>query len=91
MILPCKVKRLSVLLFLNVVASLVLILLGMAVVLTKQHFQYQANTIKSRRVLSYHFVGLRAIADRKLRISKHQLKQAMINIHSLIAGANYDI
>lgn len=86
-----KVKRLSVLLFLNVIASLVLILLGMAVVLTKQHFQYQANTIKSRRVLSYHFVGLRAIADCKLRISKHQLKQAIFNIHSLIAVANYDI
>lgn len=62
----------------------------MAVFLTKQHFQYQAITIKHRRVLSYHFVGLRAIADRKFRISKHQLKQAMARIHSLIESANYD-
>lgn len=85
-----KTARLAVLLFLNVIASLVLILLGMAVILTKQHYQYQANSIKSRRVLSYHFVGLRAIADQKLIILNHQLEQAMAKIHSLIEVANYD-
>jgi len=85
-----KLARLAVLLFLNVVASLVLIVLGMAIVLAKQHFQYQANTVKNRRVLSYHFIGLRVIADRRLKILSDQLKQAMAKIHSLIEVANYD-
>ncbi len=70
-------------------ASLVLILIGMAVVLTNQ--QYQANTIKSRRVLSFHFIGLRAIADKKLKIPQLHIRYALEQIHLLIKGCSYEL
>lgn len=86
-----KPARLAVLLFLNVMASLVLILIGMAVVLTNQQYQYQANTIKSRRVLSFHFIGLRAIADKQLKLSLLNIRYALEKINLLIKGCSYEL
>lgn len=79
-----KPMRLAILLFLNVIASIVLILVGIAVSLANKQFQYQANTIKTRRVLSYHFVGLRAIADKKLQLSLDFIQRALKYAHCLI-------
>lgn len=62
--------RIAVLLFINVIASIVLILIGFAVVMANQYYQYQANTVRRRRVLSFHFIGLRACSDKKIRLFK---------------------
>lgn len=63
-----SIRRLSVLILLTTLASRVLILTGIAVTLAKKHRDYQANSIKNKRVISFQFLGLRAIADRRLKI-----------------------
>ena len=83
--------RIAVLLFLNVIASIVLILIGFAVVIANQHYQYQANTVRTRRVLSFHFIGLRACSDEKFRLLKRQLSDAMDKIHKIIDEVSYSI
>jgi hypothetical protein len=66
-----KLNRLSILLLLVNLASLVLILLGVGVTVAKKHWQFQANTEREKRVLSFHTLGLRAIAKR-LRLTVKQ-------------------
>lgn len=66
-----KLSRLSILLLLATLASLALILLGVGVTVAKKHWQFQANTEREKRVLSFHTLGLRAIAKRlKLTIKQ---------------------
>jgi len=66
-----KLNRLSILLLLVNLASLVLILLGVGVTVAQRHWQFQANTEREKRVLSFHTLGLRAIAKRiKLTIKE---------------------
>lgn len=66
-----KLNRLSILLLLVNLASLALILLGVGVTVAKKHWQFQANTEREKRVLSFHTLGLRAIAKR-LRLTVKQ-------------------
>ncbi|WP_220740524.1 IS4 family transposase, partial [Shewanella sp. c952] len=58
------VSRLSVLLLIACLSQFVLYLLGLAVKAAGKHWQYQANSIKHRNVLSNQFIGLRAYKDR---------------------------
>ncbi len=53
------IKRLSVLLLLAAIASLILVILGLLAEANNLHRQFQANTVTSRRVLSFHYLGLR--------------------------------
>jgi len=59
-----KLNRLSILLLLANLASLALILLGVGVTVAQKHWQFQANTEREKRVLSFHTLGLRSIAKR---------------------------
>lgn len=75
-----KLNRLSILLLLANLASLALILLGVGVTVAKKHWQFQANTEREKRVLSFHTLGLRAIAKRvKLTVKqwRNTLKHCM--------------
>lgn len=61
-----KQHRISVLLLLENLASLVLILMGVTVTVANKHRQFQANSCRDKRVLSFHSLGLRAIARRMI-------------------------
>ena len=77
--------RLQVLLLIALVAQYLLFLLGLAVKETGKHRRYQANSIKSRNVLSNQFIGLRAYKDKYLVILKKHWEAAINKLISLIA------
>ncbi len=78
---------LSVLLLLAMLAQYVLFLLGMAVKLSKQHLIYQANSLKTKSVLSYQFIGLRAFKDRTLKLRRADWQAAMDKMQQLMQEA----
>ena len=77
-------KRLSVLLLVALLAQYLLFLLGLTVKVANQHRQYQANSIKSKNVLSNQFIGLRAYKDRQLRLLKKHWVEALDTLKKLI-------
>lgn len=77
-------QYLSVLLLLAMLAQYVLFLLGMAVKLSQQHLRYQANSIKTKAVLSYQFIGLRAFKDQCLKLRKSDWQAAKLKIQQLM-------
>lgn len=79
-----RLDYLAVLLLIGMLAQYVLFLLGMAVRLTQTHLGYQANSLKTRAVLSYQFIGLRAFRDRRLRFKKRDWEAAKQKIQSLM-------
>jgi len=60
-------ERLQLLLLVAMIATFVLWLLGMTARHTQQHYQYQANSIKKRHVLSVIYLGLRIAGDQRFR------------------------
>lgn len=70
-----KKQRLSILILLATLASLVAILLGIVLVTSNKHKRFQANT-ETKSVLSFHYLGLRAIACR-IRFTMRQWKAAL--------------
>ena len=42
---------------------------GLSVYLADKHRRYQANTIRHKKVLSFHFLGLRVFKDPDIRIT----------------------
>lgn len=82
--LTWQVERLQSLLLIAHLALLVAWLLGKATELTGQHWQYQANTIKKRRVLSTIFIGLKIIDDRRVTITAYALIMAWQQLHDSI-------
>jgi hypothetical protein len=84
-----SIRRLSVLILLTTLASMVLILTGIAVTLAKKHRNYQANSIKNKRVISFQFLGLRAIADRRLKIPIALFRQAREKLNDYALEAQY--
>ena len=79
-----KIKRLSVLLLIGLLAQYLLFLLGLAVKEAGKHRQYQANSVKRRNVLSNQFIGLRAYKDKKLRLLKQHWFDALKALEKLI-------
>jgi len=79
-----KQKRIEVLLLIAMLAQYLLFLLGMTVKLLGKHRRYQANSVKDRNVLSYQFIGLRAVKDRHLILDKNSFDLALNRIQQLI-------
>jgi len=77
-------KRLSVLLLVALLAQYLLFVLGLAVKEAGKHRQYQANSIKTRNVLSNQFIGLRAYKDKQLRLLKQHWLGAIKALQQLI-------
>ena len=71
-----SIKRLQILLLIATLAIVVLWLLGMAMVLMEKHYQFQANSIRKRKVLSVVFIGLQVIHNTKTRLSKDDIDAA---------------
>lgn len=79
-----SLKRLQLLLLVAMIATFVLWLLGMAARLTQQHWQYQANSIKSRHVLSVIYLGLRIAGDQRFRFKLDELPCLSKVLHETI-------
>lgn len=82
-------QRITVLILLTTLANLVTTLIGWTVVTANKHRRYQANTTKTKRVLSFHFVGLRAFVDNKLRLSLRDWQTAMEQFKATLQAVNY--
>ena len=67
-------------------AQIVLFLLGLAVRKMNKHWHYQANTVKTRAVLSYQFIGLRAYKDQQLRLTIKDWQGAIAELQRLMQG-----
>lgn len=75
-------ERLEVLLLISNIAVLVAWLIGKIVVSYGRHYAYQANTTKTRRVLSTFFIGCRAI--KKPDKEKIRLKDLLLSFNLLV-------
>ena len=64
---------LEILLMIAELAQFVLFIIGIAVCKAGKQLRYQASSITKKRVLSFQFVGLRAVKDNQLRLCKKDL------------------
>lgn len=80
-----KPARLTILVLLTTLASLVAILLGMTLVMANKHRRFQANT-ETKPVLSFHTLGLRALASR-IRFTHSQWSRALKWFSDNVQGA----
>ena len=80
-------RRLEVLLLLALCALFALWLTGKAVEQAGAHYQYQANSIKNRPVLSTVFIGWQVMLRGKTPASPSQLLQALAELHMLVRQA----
>ena len=80
----------SILILLITLANLILILLGLILQSSGQQYRFQANTVKTKRVLSLHFLGLRVWAEKRLKILKRIWREAITQLQRYIEGAAHD-
>ena len=71
-----SIERLQVLLLIATLALMVLWILGMAVILLKKHYQFQANTVRHKKVLSIIFIGLQMVNQTRIRLSRNDISAA---------------
>lgn len=83
-----NMKRLEVLLIIAAVTQYLLYWLGLAVKEAKKHWQYQANSIRTRNVLSCQFIGLRAYKDKRLKLNEKHWKSALNTLKALTENPN---
>lgn len=74
-----KTRRLTVLVLVATLASMVAMLIGMAVTTAGLHRRFQANT-KTSQALSFHTLGLRALAV-GLKMQRRHWRQTILWIH----------
>ena len=78
------VERLPVLLFIAALALMVAWRMGKATALTEPHWQYQANTVRTRKVLSTIFIGLKIRDDKRTTLTTRDLSAAGNTRHDII-------
>lgn len=79
-----QVERLQILLLIAALALMVAWLMGKAAELTDQHWQYQANTVRTRKVLSTIFIGLKMIDDKRTTLTAHDIIATWKTLHDII-------
>lgn len=79
-----SVTRLQVLLLLANLAIVVVWLLGLATMLSEQHYQFQANSVRHKRILSVVFIGLQMIHNTRLVLYDRYYKLAWDEFHCLL-------
>ena len=77
-----SIKRLSILILLTTLVHWLLMVIGLATKLTNQHRQYQANSSKKDNVLSLHFLGLRAVANKAAKLTMKAFLKASKQLHT---------
>ena len=78
--------RLEVLLLLAALANWLHYMLGLAAELAGKHWQFQANTVKHRRVLSFNYLGKRLCRLARVKITAEEIHAA---IRQILAWAAY--
>lgn len=78
-----QIRRMTILILLTTLANWILVILGMATIISGQHRQYQANTTRHKNVLSLPFIGLRVVVDRKIQLRRRELRQAIDRLNFL--------
>ncbi len=81
-------NRIGILMLIATLAAMLLLIIGTATELTGKARNYQANTVKHRRVLSLHFLALRVIADTRLTINPVFFEQAITHMNTIISKAD---
>jgi len=69
-------------------ALMVLWLLGMEVILLKQHYPFQANRVRHKKGLSSVFIGLQVIHDTRIRLSKSDIESAWQHLLTILNQQN---
>jgi hypothetical protein len=70
-----KPKRYGIILLIVLLTNFIACLIGQALELKKKHYEFQANSIKNRRVLSYFYLGCQAF-KKKLKVTLKDMKVA---------------
>ncbi len=78
--------RLQILLLIANLALVVIWLLGCATILRQQHYQFQANSVRHKRVLSVIFIGLQMIHDTRINLSSQDINDAWDVLDELCYG-----
>ena len=78
-----NIVRLQVLLLIAILALTVLWLLGMATILLEQHYQFQANSVRHKKVLSIIFIGLQMVHETKIHLSGDDISAAWDQLNVL--------
>lgn len=79
-----SVARMQTLLVIANLALMVLWLLGLATMLRGQHYQFQANSVRHKRVLSMVFIGRQMIHETRIRLTPDDLNVAWEQLHVLL-------
>jgi len=79
-----SVMRLQILLLLASLAMVVLWLLGLATTASGYHYQFQANSVRHKRVLSVVFIGLQMIHNVRLIITDNHMDIARQDFQCLL-------
>ncbi len=82
-----KINRIAILMLIAILAALLLIMIGAAAEQAGFARRFQANTIKSRRVLSLHYLGLRMIAQNRLVLKPGDFDKSVAHMKYMIAQA----
>jgi hypothetical protein len=78
-------RRLQILLLIASLATFVLWILGTIAKQSGQHWQYQANTVKDRNVLSVIYLGLRVAYDERFVLCERAITQAAETLWKMMA------
>jgi len=82
-----KIQRIAILMLIAILAGIVSILIGAAAEKAGFARHFQANTIKVRRVLSLHYLGLRMIAQERLVLTREHFVAGVRHLKDMIAEA----
>jgi hypothetical protein len=83
------VQRITILILIATLASILANIIGLAMFMAGLHLRYQANTVKKRRVLSFHYLGLRGYVNKGLILLCEHYEAAVLNLRTMIA-ANFN-
>jgi len=71
-----SVERLHILLLIAALALMVIWLLGMATILLDKHYQFQANSVRHKKVLSIIFIGCQMVNDTRTVLTSSDIQAA---------------
>jgi hypothetical protein len=83
------VKRIKVLILIATLASILANIIGLAIYMVVLHRRYEANTVKTIRVLTFHYLGLRGYVDKRYKLLCEQFETSGLKLKTMIAS-NFD-
>lgn len=86
-----KLPRVSILVMLVSLANFILVIIGLSLATSGKAKYYQANTVRYKRVLSFHTLGIRAVCNRQFKVTVKQWKATLNQLNTYILGVEYDV